>query len=79
MKRQRSKRSIWKNIERTGTVAVGTNDLLDVDRKPVKPALEELFNTKSEKGEFPEKMGWENKKKDYKRISFPVKRVNFSL
>ena len=43
------------NTERPETITMGTNELLGIDPKAIKPAMEKLFTEKWKKGSIPEK------------------------
>lgn len=47
------------NTERPETITIGTNELLGVNPKAIKPAMEKLFSEKWKKGSIP-KM-WDGK------------------
>ena len=46
--------TLRENTERPETVSIGTNELLGVDPKNIKPAMDKLFSGKWKKGKIPE-------------------------
>lgn len=51
--------TLRENTERPETITIGTNELLGVDPKAIKPAMEKLFYGNWKKGKIPEK--WDGK------------------
>lgn len=47
--------TLRENTERPETITMGTNELLGIDPKAIKPAMEKLFSEKWKKGSIPEK------------------------